>query len=111
MILPMATADRQDKMYVRPTPEARHALKTVLVALQNPTLFGPDLTQEDFVSASWLWMAEIGSAGVAVGIRKHVEAVRAARKRAKEGAIKPDVATTVIAAPGMTPKRPSKRSG
>lgn len=71
----MATPPSTRKMYVRATPETRHALKRLLVALQSPSLL-PELTQEEFVTASWMWMVGMRLEDVAKGVASHVETIR-----------------------------------
>lgn len=77
MIRAMAKAPKKQKNYVRPTPEAWHAMKRVLTAMQSPSLFGKNLLQEDFIAATWLWMAEMDAERIADGVRPHVAAVQA----------------------------------
>lgn len=82
----MSTKTPSNRMYVRPSPDARYALRTLLLALQAPSRFGEELTQEDMVSATWLWMAEMKVGEIEAGIKPHVEEVRAwraSRKRKK----------------------------
>lgn len=81
----MSTKTPSERLCVRPSPEARHALRSLLAALQAPSRFGSELTQEDLVSATWLWM--VGRPDeVAKGIGSHLESVRAWRLQAKHAA-------------------------
>lgn len=77
MLPVMSKPQKKQKMYVRPTPEARHAMKRVLTAMQSPSLFGDELLQEDFIAATWLWMAGMDANQIAQGIGPHVAAIQA----------------------------------
>jgi hypothetical protein len=62
------------KMYVRPIPEARHALKTLLADVTGPDLLG-DCHQEDFIAATWMWMRELDVRDVARGVAPHLKVI------------------------------------
>lgn len=75
-MLRMAKRSDMKKLYVRPTPEARHALDVVRTAVSSPSLLG-HVHQEDFVAATWLWLQTLDPATVADAIRPHVEVFQA----------------------------------
>lgn len=92
-----------DRLYIRPSPDALHAMKTLLVALQAPQLHGPDLTQEDFVASTWLWMAGMSPDEVAKGIGPHLKAVQAWRARTRQARQGPSGEGGTVAAGGVDP--------
>jgi hypothetical protein len=108
----MSTKTPLKRLYVRANPESRHALKTLLAAVQSPSLL-PDVNQEELVAASWLWMAGMAPEAVASGVRPFVEAIRASLSREEEHETqvpKPGfapAATKVI----RSPKRSEKSAG
>lgn len=97
----------KNRICIRPSPEARHALKRLLTALRAPSKYGEDLTQEDMVSATWLWMAEIPDQ-VEEAIRLHVEAVRAWRHQAN---MEPDGPGSIQGAKGESEDVESEQGG
>jgi hypothetical protein len=59
------------KLYQRPLPEARHALRKLLADLRSPELLG-EVFQEDFIAASWMWMQTMDPAEVAAGVKPYL---------------------------------------
>ena len=71
----MSTNKSRKELYVRYTPKARHALKMILSEVQAPELLS-EVTQEEFITASWLWMREVGPKAVAAGVSPHIQEIR-----------------------------------
>jgi hypothetical protein len=101
MLVGMAKQPGTKKMYVRPTPDARYALKRLLTDLQSPALLGEALLQEDLVAATWLWLAEMKPADVAKAVTPHLDAIHAYWKAMGEKPVAlliPDDSTTDVEA-------------
>jgi hypothetical protein len=62
-------------MYVRAVPRARQALKRLLAEM---AVFEEGVTQEVFVTASWLWMESMDAEGLHKELTPHLIAVREA---------------------------------
>jgi hypothetical protein len=81
-MLAMGNRAGRKNLYVRTTPEARQALRCALTGVQGfPDT--EDMTQEELVTASWMWMAGLAPDVLSTALLPFVRKIRAIVERSE----------------------------
>ena len=105
----MSTTNPLKRLYVRATPKARHALTRLLSEVRAPELLGDEVTQEEFVCGTWLWLKDLDPKTVAAGVSPHILAIR--ETLAKHDESLPKVEDAEIDPVTAKPKIPRRKRG
>jgi hypothetical protein len=99
-------SDKLERMYVRPTTKALHAMKRLLAAAQSTKQIRA-LKQEEMISASWEWLElvdiETFAKGIAPFVRERREFLNAAEPTTPE---RPDDLPVNVRPGNLFPKSP-----
>jgi hypothetical protein len=106
----MSDTDPLKRMYVRANEASRRALRLVRARLLADPLT-EDVSQEEVVAASWLWMAGRDPEELARDLAPHVSAIRASLALDDPAQMHGSPETIEVPAHDITPKKAARKRG